>query len=120
MKKQQVKIYAEPELAAAFKTLCAKSGTSVTAELSAYMRKRLRLKEPTVSTGSRSETDKRWRRKAIVREMIDRLENVRDAEESYRDSIPENLSGGPMAEASGESVERLNEAIDALADAYAM
>ncbi|MDR1319813.1 MAG: hypothetical protein LBK56_00045 [Gracilibacteraceae bacterium] len=120
MQKQQVKIYAEPELATAFKALCEKSGTSMTAELSAYMRKRLRLKEPTLSTGSRTETDKRWRRKAIVREMIDRLENVCDAEESYRDSIPENLSGGPLAEAADEAVSKLTEAIEILSDVYTL
>jgi hypothetical protein len=118
MKKQQVKIYAEPDLADAFKTLCEKSGTSVTAELSAYMRKRTRLKEPTVSTGGR--TDKRWQRKAIVRGIIDRLEKVRDAEEHYRDSIPENLCGGSLAEAADEAVARLTEAAETLSDAYAL
>ncbi|MDR2088476.1 MAG: hypothetical protein LBP73_03870 [Clostridiales Family XIII bacterium] len=38
-KMNRIKIYATPESAAAFKALCAKNGTSVTAELSAYMRK---------------------------------------------------------------------------------
>jgi hypothetical protein len=118
MKMKQVKIYAEPELAEAFKALCEKSGTSVTVELSAYMRKRTCLKEPTVSTGNR--TDRRWQRKATVRGIIDRLEKVRDAEESYRDSIPENLCGGPLAEAADEAVTRFTEALETLSDAYAL
>jgi hypothetical protein len=118
MKKQQVKIYAEPELADSFRALCEKSGTSVTAELSAYMRKRMHFKEPTVSAGNR--TDKRWQRKATVRGIIGQLEKVRDAEETYRDSIPENLCGGPLAEAADETVTRLTEALETLSDAYAL
>jgi hypothetical protein len=116
MKTKQVKIYAEPALAETFKALCEKSGTSVTAELSAYMRKRTGLKEPTAVTGSR--TDRRSQRKASVRGIILQLEKVRDAEESYRENIPENLCGGPLAEAADEAVARLTEAVDALSDAY--
>jgi hypothetical protein len=115
---QQMKIYAEPELADAFKNLCATGGTSVTAELCEYMRKRTGMKEPATVTGNR--TDRRSQRKAATRRIISLLENIRDAEESYRERIPENLSGGPMAEASGETASRLNEAIDALEDAYAI
>lgn len=118
MKMKQVKIYAEPELANEFKALCGKGGTSVTAELSAYMRKRTGLKEPTVATGDHA--DRRWQRKASVRGIILMLEKIRDAEESYRDSIPENLCGGPLAEAADEAVARLTEALDALSDAYAL
>jgi hypothetical protein len=116
MKKQQVKIYAEPKVAEAFKALCEKSDTTVTAELSAYMEKRTHLKEPTVFTGSR--TDRRWQRKAIVRKIIDRLEKVCDAEESYRDSIPENLCQGPLAESAEEAAARLREAIETLSGVY--
>jgi hypothetical protein len=117
MIKKQVKTYAEPELADAFKALCEKGGTSVAAELSAYMRKRTRLKNPTAATGSHA--DRRWQRKATVRKIIRLLEKVRDAEESYRGNMPENLSGGPMAEASETTVERLTVAIEELAEAYA-
>jgi hypothetical protein len=117
MNMRQVKIYAEPELADAFKALCEKGGTSVTAELSAYMRKRTRLKEPTAVTGSHA--DKRWQRKATVRRTIALLEKIIAAEESYRDNIPENLSGGPMAEATETTVGHLAAAVEELAEAYA-
>jgi hypothetical protein len=118
MNMKQVKIYAEPELAEAFKALCAKDGTSVTAELSEYMRKRTHLKEPTTVTGSR--TSRRYQRKAAAGRIASLLENIRDAEESYRDRIPENLIGGPMAEATDETVRCLDEAIGLIQDAYAM
>jgi hypothetical protein len=118
MKTKQVKIHAEPELADAFKALCDEGGTSVTAELSAYMRKRTRLKEPTTATGNHA--DRRWQRKATVRGIIGLLEKVRDAEESYRDSIPANLCGGPLAEAADEAVARLTEATETLSEVYAV
>jgi hypothetical protein len=116
MNMKQVKIYAEPESANAFKALCEKGGTSVSAELSAYMRKRTHLKEPTSAAGSH--TDRRWQRKAAVRRTIALPERILDAEESYRDNIPENLSGGPMAEAAEATVDRLAAAIEELAEAY--
>jgi hypothetical protein len=118
MKAKQVKIYAEPELAEAFKALWEKGGTSVSAELADYMRRRTGLREPTAATGSHA--DRRWQRRAAVRGIVRTLEKIRDAEESYRDSIPENLSGGPLAEAADEAAARLMEAIDALSDAYAL
>jgi ABC-type glutathione transport system ATPase component len=92
---RQMKIYAEPELAEAFKGLCVAGGTSVTAELCEYMRKRTHSKQPATLTGDL--TDRRWQRKAATHRAISLLEKIRDAEESYRERIPENLSGGPMA-----------------------
>jgi hypothetical protein len=118
MEMKQVKIYAEPGLYDAFKALCGKGGTSVTAELSAYMRKRTHLKEPTAATGNHA--DRRWQRKATVSRTIRLLEEIRDAEESYRDSIPENLCGGSLADAADGAVARLTEAVDILSDAYAL
>jgi hypothetical protein len=116
--KKQVKIYTEPEVAEAFKNLCASGGTSVTAELCEYMRKRTHLKQPAAVTGTG--TDKRWQRKAATHRIILLLEKIRDAEESYRERIPENLSGGPPAEAADETVRCIDEAGDALEEAYAV
>ena len=115
---KQMKIHTEPELAEAFKTLCAKSDTSVTAELDEHMRKRTHLKDPTAVTGSRAE--RRWQRKAAARGIVLLLEDIRDAEESYRDRIPENLSDGPMAEAADETARCLEEAIGLIREAYAV
>jgi hypothetical protein len=115
---KQVKIYAEEESAEKFKSLCAKNGTSITAELSSYMRKRTQLKEPATEGGSRIE--KRWQRKAAVRRIVSLLLKIRDAEGSYLESIPENLRSGPMAEAADEAVGRLDEAISALEETYAV
>jgi hypothetical protein len=118
MTMKQVKIYVEPELAKAFKSLCAKGGTSVTAELTGYMRKRTHLKEPTAATGNH--TDRRWQRKVFVRRIISELEKLRNAKQSYRGSISENLGESPLAEAADEAITHLAEAIEALLNAYDM
>jgi hypothetical protein len=115
---KQMKIYTESELAEAFKALCAESDTSITAEFNEYMRKRTHLKEPRAVTGSR--TEKRWQRRTAANRIVSLLERIRDAEESYRDRIPENLSGCPMAEAADETVRCLEEAIGLIQEAYAM
>jgi hypothetical protein len=113
---KQVKIYAEPELADAFKSLCIKNKTSVTAELSEYMRKRTHLTAPVAVTGHSME--RRWQRKAATQRIVLLLEKIRDAESAYLDRIPENLQNGPMAEAASEAIKRLDAAIDELTDAY--
>jgi hypothetical protein len=115
MKTKQIKIYAEPTLAEAFKALCAKGGTSATAELAGCMRKRTRLKEPTAAAGNH--TDRRRQRKAFVRRIVASLGEMRDAEEACLDSMPENLRGGPLAEAAGEAADRLTAAMEELSEA---
>jgi hypothetical protein len=82
------------------------------------MRKRTHLKEPASVTGNH--TGRRWQRKAAVHRIVSLLVKIRDAGESYPDGIPENPGSCPMAGAAGETVDRLNEAIDALEEAYAM
>jgi hypothetical protein len=74
------------------------------------------LKEPATITGDR--TDRRRQRRAAAHRIVSSLTEIRDAEESYRAGIPENPSGGPMAEAADETVRCLDEAIGALEDAW--
>ena len=76
---KQMKTHTEPELAEAFKTLCAKSDTSVTAELNEYMRRRTHLKDPAAVTGNLME--KRWQRWAAASRIVSLLEDIRDANE---------------------------------------
>ncbi len=58
------------------------------------------------------------RRKAIenvtgkMRDLLVDLEVLRDEEEEYRDSIPENLQGSERYEKADECVDGLTEAID--------
>jgi hypothetical protein len=64
---------------------------------------------PTVTRGAR--------RKA-VNAVICTLRRICDAEAAYLENIPENLRSGPACEASEQSVEALDEAIDILIGAF--
>lgn len=115
---KQVKIYVEPELAAAFAELCKAGGVSVTAELSGYMRKRTRLKEPSTTLGKH--TDVRRQRKAALRHAMTLLERIRDGEEAYFDAMPDSIKTSELGEDAEQTVNRIGEAIDVLEDAFSV
>jgi hypothetical protein len=113
---KQVKIYVEPELAATFATLCRAGGVSVTAELSGYMRKRTGRREP--STASGIHTDVRRQRKAAMRHAVTLLEKIRDDEGAYFEAMPESLKASELGEDAEQTVNRINDALDALGEAF--
>jgi hypothetical protein len=115
---KQVKIYVEPDVAAAFGALCKAGGVSVTAELSGYMRKRTGRKEP--STASGIHTDVRRQRKAAMRHAVAMLEKIRDDEGAYYDAMPESLKTSELGEDADQTVGRINDALDALGEAFAI
>jgi hypothetical protein len=117
MEFKQVKVRADPEIAALFKAACASSGVSMASELTKLMAERAKtmksandkaIKRIAARGGRRSET----------RSIIERLEEVRDAEEAYMLAIPENLQGGPAYDAAEGSVDLLGQAIELLREAY--
>lgn len=113
----QIKIAVNPELAASFKALCFAEGTSVTRELSAFMVQRCgkaaapkKLEKDLLST--------RGGRRKLVKELTQRLEEVKDAEEVYISNIPINLQGSVRYETAEQSVSHFNDALDYLLNAY--
>jgi len=118
----QVKFYAEPKLAAAFKTACTASGVSMASVLSQFMadycdeppsqkqKKPLTTTEPDYST--------RGKRRSALRIMTARIEALKDAEEEYKDRIPENLQGGERYEAAERDVSLMETALESLCEAY--
>jgi hypothetical protein len=60
----------------------------------------------------------RGKRRRSLEVLTAELEHIRDAEERYRDRIPENLSGSAAYDAAGESISLLDEAIEILRSAY--
>jgi hypothetical protein len=115
---KQVKIYVEPDVAAAFAALCKAGGVSVTAELSGYMRKRTGRREP--STVSGIHTDVRRQRKAALRHAVALLEKIRDDEGAYFNAMPESLKNSELGEDADQTVGRISDAIDALGEAFAV
>ena len=112
----QIKVSVKPETAAAFRSACQVAGVSMASAISTFM-----MDYPTIppKKGSLSvlTTTRRDRRNALNM-LLGFLNQIRDAEELYRDRIPENLAGSSAYDAADETVSLLSDAIDLLESAY--
>jgi len=113
---KQIKISIKPEIAEAFKSTCEALNVSMASELSGFMANR--------SVGlatSRPKNDllmSRGGRRKLVGALIEQLEQIKEAEEGYRDAIPPNLQESIRYEDAEQSLLALEEAIDMLKEAY--
>ncbi len=115
----QVKISVAPEIAASFKDKCRADGVSMTAVLAKVM-------QETVS-GSANATKKarqvnpyatrKLRRKALM-DLFEQVSGICSAERSYMDNIPENLRGSCFYDDAENTVNALEDALEALSQAY--
>jgi protein-tyrosine-phosphatase len=112
----QVKISADPSLAAAYKAVLAKESVSMAKDISEYMKKRIREK-PSAACDKVRVLTRQERRKAVAI-LIERLEEIKSAEEAYMDRIPENLSGSKRYEDAETALSKMDDAIEALLEAY--
>ena len=113
----QVKVNVEPDIAAAFKADCQAEGVSMASELTKYMTSR--CNGP--SAGGKTRRDllmSRGGRRKMIAALIGQLEEIREAEEGYRDRIPANLCGSQAYEDAEQSIGAIQEALDALYEAY--
>jgi hypothetical protein len=62
--------------------------------------------------------NKRDLRRREVKHLVMRLERVLEAEEAYRDNIPENLQGSARYDDACETAETLDECISLLSGIY--
>ena len=112
----QIKVSVNPEIASAFKATCKAAGVSMASTISAFMESYpsipVKRVSPTIIL-----TTRQHRRKAL-KQLIGTLEEIRDAEETYRDNIPDNLTNSIVYETAHESVTVMNDAIDILENAY--
>ena len=107
----QVKVTVDSKIAAAFKSSCLVSNVSMASVLSQYM-----AKYSSISSKNKSVLPlsvKRQRRTAIEK-IIQQLECVMKAEESYRNRIPENLQTSIFVESADQWVSVLEEVIESL------
>jgi hypothetical protein len=119
---KQLKISVDPSLAAAFKTVCRKSGTSMAHELSTFMRSKIDSGATLcdlsdTETGMVLVSTRAHRRKATA-SVVSQIECILIAEESYRDRIPENLKGSDAYEVADQAVDSLEQAIALLTEAF--
>jgi len=111
----QVKVSVSPEIASAFKAACAASNVSMAGALSRFMadygKTAATHKKPTDYATKRQ-------RRAAVRSLIQQLDQIKDAEERYRDNIPGNLRSSAVFDAADQCTSLLEEAIDILGSIY--
>ena len=118
-----ITINVKPEIADAFKAQCLARNESQASVLSRlmleYSEEELPQEEKIKNVDKKADADKyntRRKRRKIVNGMLSPLESVLSAEESYRDSIPENfVIRSATAEA---TIERLSTALENLQEAY--
>ena len=117
MKSKQVKVTVEPEIAKAFKDACIANGISITREISQFMAERADILNLTANKNNNRMNIRGGRRKE-TRKIIEQLEAIRDAEDDYKNKIPENLQSGAAYESAENTVESIEQAINALYEAF--
>ena len=112
----QVKVSVKRETAMAFKRACASADTSMTAVISGFMN---RYSGSAAQKGCYApDLSSRRQRRAAVKAITAQLERVRDNEERYLYSIPENLRGGHFFEEAEQCLMVLEEILDLLSSVY--
>ena len=116
----QIKIAVKPEIAMAFKEACKKDNVSVTGVLSdfmaAYIGKFANSNRPDRCEKNLLTT--RPGRRKLLSSLICQLEGIKDAEEAYKDRIPDNLQGSVNYDAAAQSVDEMEEALESLSRVY--
>ena len=113
---QQLKIWVDKEAVAAFKAACKVAGVSMSGEVSRFIAEQIDKKQANRQTGPILST-RRDRRKE-TNAVIQRLEDIRDAEDAYKWNIPENLQGGTAYDSAEQAVDLIEQAIDLLSEAF--
>jgi hypothetical protein len=114
----QCKVNVNPELAANFKKACVATGASMTSVISQFMAEYCKAPKATKPKPTNPDYSTRGKRRAAVRRMTGELEEIMNAEEDYKDGIPENLQSGSAYESAEETVDRLEAALDNLYDTF--
>jgi len=116
----QVKVYVNPDVAADFKAACAARGESMAAVMSQAMLDYCGKKPGKKPKAKPSAPDysSRGKRRTALRYHAEQIEAIRDAEETYKDNIPETLQGGQRYDDANQTIEALDEAVDALSQAF--
>jgi hypothetical protein len=109
----QVKISVAPDVAAAFKAACAASNVSMAEKLSQLM-----IGYGDTITKRKPEYTTRRQRRASLKTISQQLEQIKAAEERYRDAIPENLQGSDVFDNADQCVSSLDEVIELIGSIY--
>ena len=116
----QVKVYVRPDVSANFKDTCAARGESMASVISRAMIEYSGNKPEKKQSAKTAAPDysTRGKRRTALRYYAEQIEAIRNAEENYKDNIPETLQGGQRYDDADNTVEALDEAVDALSRAF--
>ena len=112
----QVKISVKPDLAAAFKATCSVANVSMAHMLSRFMAEFCDFE--VINDKPLIDVSTRGKRRKIIHSIVQQVECVKVAEETYRDNIPANLQSSIVFDNADQCVSLLEEAIDLLNSAY--
>jgi hypothetical protein len=114
---RQLKVSVGHDLAEMFKASCEERGVSMASEISRFMREASGTSLPAPMIMPDSTSTRRHRRKATVK-IAGHLRAIADAEEDYKEHIPENLKSGVAYDVAAAAVDALEEAISLLDEAF--
>ena len=112
MRYAQVKAYIAPETAETFKAKCMNENVSVSFKLGSF------IEGEAGKTAAIDAVETRKQRRKAVNIMIGKLNAVIRAEAAYQGRIPENLGDSSVYDASEQTIEILEEALNLLSEAY--
>jgi hypothetical protein len=117
---KQLNVALPPNLAAAFKAACEVSGEPVRQALLRLIEDYAQAPQKAKKAAAAPPPDYSTlgKRRAAVAAMLEQLEAIREAQEEYRDSIPENLQGSRRYEDAETAAGALGEAAAALEEAF--
>jgi hypothetical protein len=111
----QLKIWARPEIVMEFKAKCKAANVSMAGELTRFMSS---SSQRDAGGGTPLAIATRPQRRKAVKAIIQELQGILEAENKYIDNMPPGVSESIRRDAADETVEALEEAIDALGNAY--
>jgi len=111
----QIKAQVRPETASAFKAACAASGTSMSSELIAFMEE---FANPQQNALPFMKVKTLGDRRKAMRTVIKLLTEIRDAEETYMENMPESLQSSSRYEMAEERLDSLSDVLDAADGIY--
>ena len=113
---KQLNLSVNPDLSEAFRAACEQSENSMRKVLTEFMASYAAT--PPAPKMSNEGYNRRGDRRKAVKSIVSQLIVIRDAEEQYKDNIPENLRNSSRYEAAEQTVEILEEAIELLSEAF--
>ena len=114
---KQINIAVRPELSDEFKAACARNDISMREAIINLMAAYAAAPTPAKKLNDKGYSERGRRRKAVS-DIITQLTEIRDAEDTYKENIPENLKASSRYESAEQAVESLDEAIERLEAAF--